>query len=229
MTKKVKELKEKTKLTVIQDGKEQVREITKPTLEEVAQYKVDFETAIENFKDKNFEDPIPKTLKPLAAPYTPSKDEIALNWKNIGSTGSEFDVANIAYGGKILKASNEHYGPAIQIISPFGPMNMFDGFESARSRQKNHFEEAIIELGRPSVIHRIVVDFCYFVNNNPYALSFQGLPKGEWITIVDQKAVKAYAANECEFKIDSKLVFDQIRVIVHPDGGINRVRVYSKL
>ena len=182
-----------------------------------------------DFKDKNFEDPIPKTLKPLAAPYTPSKNEIALNWKNIGNTGSEFDVANIAFGGKILKASNEHYGPAIQIISPFGPMNMFDGFESARSRKKDHFEEAIIELGRPSVIHRIVVDFCYFVNNNPYALSFQGLSKGEWTTIVDQQVVKAYAANQCEFQIDSKLVFEQIRVIVHPDGGINRVRIYSKL
>ena len=176
-----------------------------------------------------FKDPIPKTVKPLAAPYTPDAEEIKLNWKNIGPTGSEYDVANLAFGGKILFASNEHYGPAIQIISPFGPMNMFDGFESARSRTPGHFEHAIIQLAKPTSIHKIEVDFCYFVNNNPFALSFQGLSNGKWITLIDHADVKAYAANLREFAIHSDEVFEQIKVIVHPDGGINRVRVFAKL
>jgi allantoicase len=174
-----------------------------------------------------FSDEIAKTLKPLAAPYAPDSVEIAKNWKSL-SPGEEFDVANLAFGGKILSASNEHYGPAIQTISPFSPMHMFDGFESARSREKNHQEEVVIQLAKSSVIHRIVMDFTFFVNNNPFEMSVLGLSGKEWITIVDKTNVKAFAGNCREFKISLTTTFEQVKVIAHPDGGVNRIRVFTR-
>ncbi|MBC7537921.1 MAG: serine hydrolase, partial [Bacteriovorax sp.] len=105
-----------------------------------------------------FTDEIAKTLKPLTVPYAPDETEIKKNWQAL-KPGDEFDVANLAYGGKILSASNEHYGPAIQIISPFGPMHMFDGFESARSREKGHCEEVLIQLAKSIAVNRIEMDF----------------------------------------------------------------------
>ena len=87
-----------------------------------------------------FPDKMPATNKPLNIFYKPSEIEIKNNLMQI-KTGEELNLASLAYGAKLIKASNEHYGPAIQVISPFSPINMFDGLESARSRIKDHFEE----------------------------------------------------------------------------------------
>lgn len=147
-----------------------------------------------------FEDLIPKSLKPLVAPYHPSSEEIENNWKALKSS-IEFDVASMALGGKIISTSNEHYGPSFQVISPFSPIHMFDGFESSRSRIKGNNEEIVIQLGKKSAIHRIVIDFTYFPNNNPAEMKILGLSQNQWITLVDKTKVKAFAANKKEFKI----------------------------
>lgn len=174
-----------------------------------------------------FSDQIAKTVKPLAMPYSPSEIEIQQNWKAL-KTGDEYDVANLAFGGKIVSASNEHYGPAIQTISPFAPIHMFDGFESARSRELGHQEEIVIQLAKYTAIHRIDLDFTYFVNNNPQEVSILGLSQGKWSTLVERSGVKAFAGNIKEFKVSNECPFEQIKVIIHPDGGINRIRVFAR-
>ena len=169
---------------------------------------------------------IPQAKKPLSPHYEVTKEIIDKNWSLL-SARSEVDLANLAYGGSIISASNEHYGPAVQIISPYPPINMFDGSESARSRIKGHSEEVVIQLAKTSVIHRIEIDFTYFVNNNPNELSIEGLAQGKWVNLVKKTRVKAYAGNKIEFKIDSTDEFEQIKVTVFPDGGMNRVRVFG--
>ncbi len=177
-----------------------------------------------------FKDEIAKTHKPLAAPYSPSEMEIKKNLESLKSLkpGEEYDVANLAFGGKLIFASNEHYGPAIQTISPYGPMHMFDGFESARSRVSGHHEEVIIQLSKSSIIHRLLLDFSFFVNNNPFEVSVYGLSGNDWKLIVEKTNVKSFAGNVCELKISSKDFLQQIKVIAHPDGGINRIRVMTR-
>ncbi|MNL52955.1 allantoicase [compost metagenome] len=128
-----------------------------------------------------------------------------------------------------MKATNEHYGPAVQVISPFPPLSMFDGMESARSRAKGHSEEVIIGLAKPSRLHRLELDFTYFVNNNPLELSIQGLADDKWTTLVDKTNVKAYAANKIVFEIKDSQIFTQLKVTAHPDGGINRVKAFTVL
>jgi allantoicase len=142
-------------------------------------------------------------------------------------TGEELNLASLAYGAKLIKASNEHYGPAIQVISPFSPINMFDGLESARSRIKDHFEEVIIELAHASKIHRIEMDFTFFVNNNPLFVSIEGFTSDSWKPLVQKTNVKAFAGNTKQFKIHSELMYSQIRVLTIPDGGMNRLRVFG--
>ncbi len=149
------------------------------------------------------------------------------NWARVPK-GSEVDIACSAYGGKILHASNEHYGPAVQILSPFPPLNMFDGFESARSRVPGHTEEGTIGLGRESVIHRIEVEFTYFVNNNPRSLSIQALIKGAWVPIVPKTEVKVFAGNTIAFQLSGSEPMSQLKLTVYPDGGMNRVRAYTR-
>jgi allantoicase len=105
---------------------------------------------------------------------------------------------------------------------------MFDGAESARSRIKNHFEEIVIELGKPAKLHRIEIDFTYFINNNPNELSVDALVKGNWISIVPKTEVKAYAGNTIEFKIAQTEMIEQLKITTFPDGGMNRIRAFTR-
>ncbi|MEQ1878799.1 MAG: serine hydrolase, partial [Bdellovibrionia bacterium] len=114
-------------------------------------------------KSSAFAEKIPHPKKPLAPKYPVTPERVAENWKS-REIGTEINLASAAYGAKIVSASNEHYGPATQIISPYPPLNMFDGFESARSRTPGHSENVVVELARAEKINRIELEFKFFKN-----------------------------------------------------------------
>ena len=144
-------------------------------------------------------------------------------------TQSEIDLACAAFGATIVSASNQHYGPAAQVISPYPPLNMFDGLESARSRDVGHSENVVIALARPARIGRVEIAFTYFVNNNPREITVEGLCNKKWVPLVERTKVKAFAANSIQFHLNHPEVCEQIRVTAFPDGGMNRVRVFAAL
>ncbi len=188
---------------------------------------------MQNFTARNcsqshlFDEAIPKLLKPLMPKYLVIDGTIERNFKRL-AVGEEFNIASLAYGASIVSASNEHYGPAAQIISPYLPINMFDGFESARSREPNHNEEIVISLGKTHRIHRIEFDFGFFKNNNPREISIQGFAQNKWTNLLDRENVKAYAGNIFSKDIDSIKNFSQLKLLIYPDGGFNRFRAFSK-
>ena len=165
-----------------------------------------------------------QTHKPLAPTFAPSPQE--LSRIAAGVDARSIDLASAAFGGRVVSATNQHYGAASQVISPFPPLHMFDGLESARSREPGHSEDVVIQLARQSRIGRIEIDFTHFINNNPSAIAVEGRCQNHWITLVDRTPTKAYAGNTLACQIDAPHACDQIRVTVFPDGGINRVRVF---
>ena len=174
---------------------------------------------IETARPKRFVPEIPKPSKPLTIPFETGESRGAVSGANV-------DWASLANGGSVAGASNEHYGPASQVISPYPPLHMFDGFESARSRRPGHFETLEIRLGARIPIRRIVLDFEHFVNNNPRAVRILRAEGDAWIELVPLTEVKAFAANRKSFDILSGPVTDRLRFEIHPDGGINRIHVY---
>lgn len=158
---------------------------------------------------------IPHSLKPQSLPIptgTPAR---------FGN-----NLADASCGARILAASNEHYGPAAQILSPHAPLHMFDGLESARSREPNHHEWVEILLCQPSLIDHIDVDFHFFRNNNPQFMAIEaGMGHFDW-TLCPRTWVKPYAGNLWRVKVSCAEPIDRIRLLIYPDGGLNRIRVY---
>jgi allantoicase len=178
-------------------------------------------------KCRRYEDVIPKTKKPLSLNYAVTPEKIKRNKEIYSKLKKPVNLAGLAFGAEIVEASNEHYGPAVQVISPFPPIHMFDGLESARSREKGHSEHVTIKLAENSVIKKIILDFQYFVNNNPKEVSIQGLSEnGQWKNLVSPTNVKAFASNKKEFKISDSGRFSQLKLTTLPDGGINRIEVF---
>ncbi len=181
---------------------------------------------IDQAKCISFSEQISAPHKPLTPKYSASPTQIKKNQAQ--GIGAEINLASQAYGARIVHASNEHYGPASQLISPYPPIHMFDGFESARSRTEGHTEEVTIALGKAGKLQRIEAEFTYFKHNNPVALMIQGWDGSQWLPLVSRTPVKAYAGNTIVFDIATTPVIEQLKVTVFPDGGINRLRAFGQ-
>jgi malate synthase len=132
-----------------------------------------------------------------------------------------FDASLLDY--EVTNASNEHYAPASQILSPYMALSMFDGCESARSRKVNHHEEIELKLKKPKELKQIKVDFEYFVNNNPNELEFYHKVNGQWVLLVERTDVKAFAGNKIIFDCLENETVSDIKINIYPDGGFNRI------
>ncbi|MCP4911717.1 MAG: serine hydrolase [Oligoflexia bacterium] len=191
------------------------------------------EKFIEDFKPlgqakcEPYKEEIPKTSKPLHIPFEVSEEQINQNLINL-EDDELFDCASAYYGGKILSTTNEHYGPTSQVISPFPPISMFDGFESARSRTPGHQDEFVIGLHRPTTIHQITLDFTYFVNNNPLEVEILAKIDNRWEEIVPRENVKGHAGKKKSFSFAAIDNVSEVKVVSIPDGGMNRVHVFSR-
>ncbi|MBM4291670.1 MAG: hypothetical protein FJ138_09660 [Deltaproteobacteria bacterium] len=168
---------------------------------------------------ERFARPIPKPRKPLTVPFHPTPGLPARD-------GGRVDLACLASGGRVLGVTNEHYGPASQVLSPLPPLHMFDGFESARSRAPGHFEVLELALGAEARLESMELDFTHFVNNNPRALRVLAWVGEAWEEVAPRVDVKPFAANRLRLPLRGA-VSGRLRVEVFPDGGINRVRVYG--
>jgi allantoicase len=162
---------------------------------------------------------IPHPTKPLGIDPNSFKTETLVGRVN---------YASLALGAKVLSATDEHYAPAINVISPFSPLNMFDGLESKRSRVEGHKEQVVIELAKEIEVGSIQFDFTYFVNNNPVSLSVEYSDAGEWKELFTNYPCKAYAANILEIPVKECVEARELRFSFFPDGGVNRIKVFSK-
>ena len=57
-----------------------------------------------------------------------------------------FDLAHVFAGGRVLCASDQHFGIGSNLILPGRGKNMGDGWETKRSRKKDHNDWAVIQL-----------------------------------------------------------------------------------
>jgi allantoicase len=133
------------------------------------------------------------------------------------------DLASRAWGGIVEEASNQHYGPATQVNSPYPPLNMFDGLESARSRVAGSFEHVALKLGAPGVVQEIQLDFTYFVNNNPRDVVVELETAAGWEEVY-RGFSKPFAGNIMSIAVGDVLA-TRVRLKCYPCGGVNRIRV----
>jgi allantoicase len=172
-----------------------------------------------------FSEKIPHTKKPLSLPFKTTTEKIQQRLKKSGLV----DLASKALGADVISASNEHYGPAAQVISPYRPLNMFDGMESARSRIPGHHEEVTIRLAKSARLERIELDYSYFVNNNPMHVCIEGKVADKWQTLVPKTLAKCFAGNKQDFKLKLTEEVSELRVKAYPCGGLNRVHAWGRV
>jgi allantoicase len=157
------------------------------------------------------------------------------------------DLASERLGGAALIANDEFFAARDNLVKPGAAVwregaytehgKWMDGWETRRRRTPGH-DWCIIRLGRAGIIRGVVIDTSYFTGNYPESCSLDacavdGVPDparlagddAEWTEILPRSAVRGDARNR--FAIDDARRFTHVRLNIHPDGGVARLRVHG--
>ncbi|MEV4178846.1 allantoicase [Nonomuraea sp. NPDC049709] len=157
------------------------------------------------------------------------------------------DLALRTLGGSVVAASDESFAEKESLIRPgrpgFSPATfgnkgqVYDGWETRRRREPGH-DWALVRLGLPGVIRGVVIDTAWFKGNYPphasvAATCVAGYPSpaellaAPWTEIVPRSELKGDAEHHFEIADESR--YTHVRLSIHPDGGVARLRVHGEV
>jgi allantoicase len=148
-----------------------------------------------------------------------------------------FDLAAAQNGGVAISCSDQQFGVISNLILPGRGKDMGDGWETSRSRGKDHVDWAVIKLGAQGLIQNLLVDTAFFRGNFPQKAKVEAIDwhgEGEpgaladgWMDVVAPSKCGADQEHEFESLVKDK-PFTHVKLVMIPDGGIKRIRVFAK-
>ena len=154
------------------------------------------------------------------------------------------DLASRALGGAVVAANDEFFAAKENLVLPepasaraeFGHKGKeYDGWETRRRRSPGH-DWAVVRLGAPGIVAGVVIDTAFFTGNYPPHASVDGaaiegnpspdeLGKADWQPLLALSDLDGGTANT--FAVDSDRRVSHVRLNIHPDGGVARLRVHG--
>ena len=166
------------------------------------------------------------------------------DWAAVGG-GEPIDLVSALNGGVALACSDQHYGSMGHLLLPGRGTSMADGWETRRRREPGH-DWVILRLGHRGRIRQVEVDTAHYKGNYPHQVSIHaGLLVGEadaaadvnadlaslclyWPPLLEPQYLKADSAHRFESEVRDLGPVSHVRVNIHPDGGLSRVRLFGK-
>jgi allantoicase len=149
------------------------------------------------------------------------------------------DLAAALNGGCALACSDEHYGSMHNLLLPGRGTSMADGWETRRRRGPG-FDWVVVQLARPGWVHQVEVDTAYFKGNFPHQVSCNAALLREapgadlayqclaWPVLLAPQLLAADSVARFDVRSGSDGPVSHVRVNMHPDGGMSRVRVFGR-
>ncbi|HEY7594007.1 MAG TPA: allantoicase [Actinophytocola sp.] len=156
------------------------------------------------------------------------------------------DLASRRVGGSVVWANDELFAERENLIRAAEPVfqpstfghkgQIYDGWETRRRRSPGD-DQAIVRLGLPGVVRGVVVDTAFFTGNYPPFASVQGcavegypspaeLAEADWVELVPRSPLAGDSKNP--FAVSDTRRFTHVRLTIHPDGGVARLRVHGE-
>ena len=172
------------------------------------------------------------------------------------ASGAWVDLAVRAAGGGVVAASDETFAEKENLVSTAAPTHaahtfghkgqIYDGWETRRRRavpdgpgptDPAGDDWAVIRLGLPGIVHRVVVDTAFFDGNHPVSAEIdvrwiEGHPSptevvdGPWEPLCGT-ALQGDTAHTVE--VEHPRAATHVRLRIHPDGGVARLRVLGEV
>jgi allantoicase len=159
------------------------------------------------------------------------------------------DLAAERLGAAVVLANDEFFAPKENLVRAAAPVwlegeftergKWMDGWETRRRREPG-YDWCIVRLGRAGVIRGVVVDTSYFTGNYPEtcsldAATISGVPDAarlmsadiEWREILPRSPLQGNTRNLFAIDPRDERSCTHVRLNIHPDGGVARLRVHG--
>ncbi|MFF4922802.1 allantoicase [Kitasatospora sp. NPDC001261] len=148
--------------------------------------------------------------------------------------GLTFDLAAQEYGGVAEAASDRYFSSPHNLNAPGRASVMGDGWETRRRRDKANDWVQIALAGGGEVL-AAEVDTSYFVANAPGWADLIGFDAstgvdpadGEWFELLPRTRLQPDTRHR--FRLAAGRPVTHVRINVHPDGGLARLRLTGRL
>nr|POE47986.1 allantoicase [Quercus suber] len=151
-----------------------------------------------------------------------------------------FDLAATVNGGVAVQCSDQHFGTKDNLLLPGRGVDMGDGWETKRTRGE-HVDWVIIKLGVAGMIEKLVVDTAHFRGNFPQKVQVFAAKAASrapvhddanaWSEILAPQKMSPDKEHEFDLKTLSavdKIAYAFVKMVIIPDGGVKRIRVFGR-
>ena len=149
--------------------------------------------------------------------------------------GRPLDLAALENGGTVTDASDRFYSPPENMISPGRAAVMGDGWETRRRRDSGH-DWVLLRLAGAGYLRQVVLDTSCFLGNAPGAAALrgcdagQGAPEeGDWFDLLPLTALQPDTRHRFRLGPAAARLVSHVRLEIHPDGGMARLRLLGEL
>jgi allantoicase len=149
--------------------------------------------------------------------------------------GLPLDLVALENGGTVLDASDRFYSPPENMIGPGRAAVMGDGWETRRRRDSGH-DWVLFRLAGAGHITQAVVDTSCFLGNAPGAVTLRGCDAGragldaaEWFELLPLTPLRPDTRHRLRIDPASSRLATHVRLEIHPDGGLARLRLFGEL
>ena len=147
-------------------------------------------------------------------------------------TATAFDLAAVENGGQVVDASNRFYSPPNNVLAPGLPRVMGDGWETSRRRDDGN-DWIVAQLATRGRITHATIDTSYFIGNSPGSARLQGIDAGAgdldapdaWFDLLPRTRLQRDTPHR--FRVTTTQPVTHIRLDIHPDGGLARLRLFG--
>ncbi|HWM89851.1 MAG TPA: allantoicase [Thermoanaerobaculia bacterium] len=166
--------------------------------------------------------------------------DVLPDWERLDRRRSEMDLAGVENGGRVLACSDMFFGNRHNLILPGPPRGMHDGWETRRRRGEG-FDWAIVRLGARGLVERLEIDTSFFKGNAPgsgwvegidapgaYADALSSPSFPGWREILPKTPLRPHTVHHFDDLLAAG-PFTHVRLGIHPDGGVARLRVFGRL
>ncbi|CAN5437535.1 allantoicase [soil metagenome] len=154
---------------------------------------------------------------------------------------SVHELSLASNGGRIIGYNDAHYGSVWTLLTAGRGIDMGDGWETRRRREPGH-DWIIVKLGSPGTVERIEVDTCHYKGNYPDRCSLQAalMTSGTDDSVITQAmfwpklmrgqklapdTIHTYKGGD----IETLGPVSHVKLNIHPDGGVSRLRIFGRL
>ena len=149
----------------------------------------------------------------------------------------KIDLVAIENGGSVIASSDRFFGEPLNLLMPWKPVNMGDGWETKRRRGPGH-DWVILKLGYPGKIRGADVNTAHFKGNYPDSCTIETIhapgvlteaalaqSTEGWKTLLPQTKLKPDARHVFRRELQNVGPATHVRLNIFPDGGVARLRL----